>query len=267
MAISGAVFQMGCEKGKYAEFLPLVANKVKRLLVPFSATALFVLAPTIVLCGKTDLGYWGTVFDIFKGGFFVKHLWYLQALFWIFLLAWVVKRFMLSLPIVFLASIAIQVCLSTLGVETNRYFSLGMALNKLPMFVLGMMLMNRGKAVVYWILGVLVLGGAQVMCKQPIVDHCISFLLSASIVGLLFEISNHIFRGLKDSRMLAFIVKNSFGIYLFHMTPIYFIRYWGCDDWPLWVSVPATFVFSLIASIAFAMLVRACRLGVLIGEK
>lgn len=66
VAISGVMFQMGCDRGKYAEFVPLIKNKAERLLVPFCATALLVLSPTIVLCGKTELGYWGTVIDILR---------------------------------------------------------------------------------------------------------------------------------------------------------------------------------------------------------
>ena len=267
VAISGVVFQLGCEHGKYAKFLPLMANKVKRLLVPFASMALLVLAPTIVFCGKTDLGYWGTVLDIFKGGVFVKHLWYLQALFWIFIVAWVLKRLKLSLPIVFIVSIALSVSLSALGVATNRYLSLGMALDKLPMFILGMMLLRGGGKPVIWIMGCLLFGVVQIISRSTFIDSIVHPLFSASIVGLIMALADYAYKWLKDSRVLAFLVKNSFGIYLFHMTPIYMIRYWGCDDWPLWLAVATTFVFALTASVVWALAVRACRLGVLIGEK
>lgn len=268
VAISGIVFQMGCELGKYAEFIPLIANKAKRLLVPFCATALLVLAPTIVLLGKSKLGYLGTVINIFLGGEMVKHLWYMQALFWIYIVAYVIKRLKISLPIAFLASIAVSVGLHAIDVDTNQYLNLGMALNYLPMFVFGMMLhsMCHGR-IVLWLLGCLLLGGIQIVSKSTVIDHIVSFLFSATIIGLIMALSDCAYKCLKDSRALAFLSKNSFGIYLFHMTPIYMIRYWGCDAWPLWVSVPATFGFSLVVSVALTMAVRACRLGVLLGEK
>lgn len=267
VAISGVVFQLGCEHGKYAKFLPLMANKVKRLLVPFAATALLVLAPTIVFCGKTELGYWGTVLDIFKGGVFIKHLWYLQALFWIFIAAWAIKRLKVSLPLVFFVAIALSVGLSALGVDANRYLSLGLALDKLPMFILGMMLLRGGGKPVIWIMGCLLFGGVQIISHSPFIDSIVYQFFSASIVGLIMALADYAYKWLKDSRLLAFLVKNSFGIYLFHMTPIYLIRYWGCDDWPLGVAVVATFVFTLVASVAGTMAVRVCRLGILIGEK
>lgn len=270
VAISGAVFQMGCEKGKYADFLPYIANKGRRLLVPFCATATLVLAPTLLFCELTELGYIGSVVNMFVGGAFVKHLWYLQALFWIFIAIWFIKRIRVNLYVALAISFAIAFGVSFSGVDANRYLSIGLAISKLPMFVLGMILVGVNysrKGVVAWAWGCLVFGGVQIISHSPRIDCVVHPLFSASIVGLFVALSDYIYRWFKDSRVLAFLVKNSFGIYLFHMTPIYFIRYWGCDAWPLWVSVPATFVFSLATSIALTMLVRVCRLGVLIGEK
>lgn len=68
IAISGAVYQMGVDRGKYVEFLPFVANKVKRILVPLIFTAVCVLMPTLVLLGKSELGPAETAFNILYGG-------------------------------------------------------------------------------------------------------------------------------------------------------------------------------------------------------
>lgn len=272
VAISGAVFQMGLDKGKYREFLPFVATKAKRLIVPFCATALLVLAPTIVFCGKTELGYWGTVWNIFVGGEFIKHLWYLQALFWIFVVCWAVVKLNANRYVLLIGACMLSVAVSLSGVDANKYLSIGLAINKLPMFVLGMILVSSAGRkglveAVWWIAACLLFGSIQIISKSVQIDSIVHPLFSASIVGLIVSLSNVAYARLKDSQFLTFLVRNSFGIYLFHMTPIYFIRYWGCDAWPLWVSVPATFVFALVGSIAMTLLVRLCRLGVLIGEK
>ena len=272
VAISGAVFQIGLDKGKYRSFLPFVATKAKRLLVPFFATALLVLAPTLVFCRMTDLGYFGTVANIFVGGGFVKHLWYLQALFWIFVVCRAVVKFNVNRYALLIGAFMLSVAVSLFGVDANKYLSIGMAINKLPMFVLGMILVSsegrKGRVeAVWWIVACLLFGSIQIISKSVLIDGIVHPLFSASIVGLIVTLSNVAYARLKDSQILTFLVRNSFGIYLFHMTPIYFIRYWGCDAWPLWVSVPVTFAFALVASIAVTILVRICRLGVLIGEK
>ena len=271
VAISGAVYQMGCEKGKYAEFVSFIGNKVKRLLVPFCATAIFVLAPTLLFCGKTGgHGYWWTVADIFMGGGSVKHLWYLQALFWIFITAWIVKRLGVDLYSALIIAFAVSFGVSLSGIDANRYLSVGMAINKLPMFVLGMLLADAiggRKRILVLTLACLCFGTVKIVSHSLRIDSIAHPLFSASIVGLIVSLSDYAWRWLKCSSSLAFLVRNSFGIYQFHMTPIYLIRYWGCDDWPLWVSVSVTFVFSLVVSVALTSAVRACRLGVLIGEK
>lgn len=272
VAISGAVFQMGLDKGKYREFLPFTATKAKRLIVPFCATALLVLAPTIVSCGKTELGYWGTVWNIFVGGEFIKHLWYLQALFWIFVVCWAVVKLNANRYVLLIGAFVLFVVVSLSGVDANKYLSVGMAINKLPMFVLGMTLVSsagrRGRVeVASWTVACLLFGFIQIISKSIRVDSIVHPLFSASIVGLIVSLSDTVYLRTKNSRILSFLVRNSFGIYLFHMTPIYLIRYWGCDAWPLWMSVPATFAFALVGSIAMTLLVRGCRLGVLIGEK
>lgn len=268
VAVSGAIFQFGCENGKYAKFLPFLANKAKRLLVPFAFTALLVLAPTLIACGKTDLGYVGTVADIFVGGEFVKHLWYLQALFWIFITMWCIVRTKVNLFLALLGSMVLAVSCSHF--DANRYLSIGMAINKLPMFILGMIVLHSKQSwlqVVAWLSVCILFGIVQIVCKSQLVDSVVSFLFSGSIVGLCIALADFLYVKVKDSRTLAFLAKQSFGIYLFHMTPIYFIRYWRCDAWPLWLSVPATFAFSLIVSVGFTVIVRICRLQALIGEK
>jgi hypothetical protein len=272
VALSGAVFQMGLGKGKYREFLPFFVTKAKRLIVPFCMTTLLVLAPTLVFCGKTDLGYIGTVVNIFVGGEYVKHLWYLQALFWIFLVCWVAFKLNINRYALLIVAFILSIAVSLSGVDMNKYLSVGMAINKLPMFVLGMILASSGERrgrveVAYWIVVCLLFGSIQIISKSFCVDCIVYQLFSVSIVGLIVSLSNVAYVRLKDSRILSFIVRNSFGIYLFHMTPIYLIRYWGCDTWSLWLSVPVTFVFALIASIALTILFRASHIGILIGEK
>ena len=271
VAVSGALYRLGCEHGKYAIFLPFVTTKAKRLLMPFCATAILVLAPTLVFCRMSNLGFIKTVINIFMGGVFVKHLWYLQALIWIFLVAWLLSHYHANRYLVFVISAALAVVALSLPFDVNRYFSIGMAINYFPKFILGMILLPATKPswrqIAAWTAGCLFFGTVQIVSKLTLIDTIVSNLFSASIIGLLFALAEYAYEYLKASKVLAFLSKQSFGIYLFHMTPIYLLRYWGCDNWPLWISVPVTFILSLAVSIAFTIIIRACHLQILIGEK
>lgn len=68
IAISGAVYALGCQKGKYLKFIPFFKNKCLRLGLPFLTTALLVLAPTLVLLNLSTESYLSTVRDILVGG-------------------------------------------------------------------------------------------------------------------------------------------------------------------------------------------------------
>lgn len=242
VAISGAVYALGCQKGKYSDFIPFFKNKCLRLGVPFLAAAFLILAPTLVLLNKSDESYLSTVCNILVGGAYVKHLWYLQALFWIFIVAWVVRKLKVNLHIAFFGAIILAVLRSELGL-TFGPFQIDMAVEKLPMFILGMIFVQGkkfadGKILLYSGIACCVFATIQKFTDIHIVDNTIRFLLPAAIVLFIQPLSRLMFARLKDSKLLMFILKQSFGIYLFHMSFIYLIRYWGCDSWSLALSIP-----------------------------
>ena len=94
MAISGAVFELGWNKGKYRDTAIFVKKKVLRLLVPFFGVTLFYGVPLKYLSG-----YWNessdVLRDIFIGQVLVQgntHLWFLLTLFFEFLIFYLFLR-------------------------------------------------------------------------------------------------------------------------------------------------------------------------------
>lgn len=88
MAISGAVFELGWNKGKYRDAAIFVKKKVRRLLVPFFGVTLLYAVPLKYLSG-----YWNessnVLRDIFIGQVLLQgntHLWFLMTLFCEFLI-------------------------------------------------------------------------------------------------------------------------------------------------------------------------------------
>lgn len=47
IALSGAIFQIGLNKGKYILFLPFLKNKILRIGIPFLAVGSLFLAPLL----------------------------------------------------------------------------------------------------------------------------------------------------------------------------------------------------------------------------
>ena len=47
IALSGAIFQIGLDKGKYLLFIPFVENKIIRIGIPFLAVGALFLAPSL----------------------------------------------------------------------------------------------------------------------------------------------------------------------------------------------------------------------------
>ena len=94
MSISGAVFELGWNKGKYRDSAIFVKKKIRRLLVPFFGVTLFYAVPLKYLSG-----YWhessDVLRDIFIGQFLVQgntHLWFLLTLFFEFLIFYLFLR-------------------------------------------------------------------------------------------------------------------------------------------------------------------------------
>lgn len=271
VAISGAVYALGCDRGKYVSCLPFLTNKCLRLGVPFLASAFLFLAPTLVCLGLSDLSYLATVFNIVKGGEYVKHLWYLQSLFWMFAAAWMIKKIGLNLYVTFFSTVLLGVVCSEFNLRIGC-LGLDMAIEKLPMFVLGMIFIQGKK---FSDRNVLLCSGVagcifatwQKFCDVHIVDNILRFLLSASIVVFIQPLARIAFSRMRKSTLLAFVLKQSFGIYLFYMSFIYLIISKWRDTWPLSLSILLIFTIALCGSIVVTIGIRKVKLGVLIGER
>ena len=88
MAISGAVFELGRQRGKYKNFFAFIRKKVQRLLIPFFCVTILYSIPI-----KYISGYWiystNISRDIFVGQILIQgntHLWFLATLFFEFVI-------------------------------------------------------------------------------------------------------------------------------------------------------------------------------------
>ena len=86
MFVSGAVYGLCIQQGKYEKKLDFIRNKAKRLLIPYYVFGLFYVAPVMCLTGLTNQGYFSYCFTGILRSLNSRHLWFLLALFIIFLL-------------------------------------------------------------------------------------------------------------------------------------------------------------------------------------
>lgn len=110
VCVSGCVYGYCVEAGKYQNNKFFLKSKVKRLLIPYFFCGSFYVAPIMQLLRIDTQGYWKYCVSGIILSYNSRHLWYIFALFWIFILAMFVKPLLKSkkgLCIVLLISLLI----------------------------------------------------------------------------------------------------------------------------------------------------------------
>lgn len=168
-------------------------------------------------------------------------------------------------------SIALTCAIETMGFRIG-FFMLDPAIADLPFFLLGMVLIKYKnvdlKRMMLIAGGLLALWVAlRFITHHPTVVYFNRFLIRPAIIISLIWGSRYVFEKLKDSSLLAFMLKNSFAIYLFHMTFIYLARHFFETQIPVWAMLPIEFAMAVVGSVFCATAMRKIRASILIGEK
>lgn len=100
VALSGCLWAMHVKGKGLPTFQSVWRNKTRRLLLPFLITALLWSIPLKYVSGYWDGAGEDTLRQMFVGqifmfGNFNSHLWFVQALFWVFIMSYVVERYRL----------------------------------------------------------------------------------------------------------------------------------------------------------------------------
>lgn len=234
MAISGSIFQLGREKGKYEEFIYFFTSKTKRLIVPYMFIGTVILIPTIKILGYTNSSYHTCLTDfLLSRGDCIYHLWYLPALFWIFMIAFLICKVgkldtRKSKLIVLIVSIILP-CLYNIivGKNVNDIFGLYQAFWYLPYFFMGMFLnreQNRRCLFASVTLLVLFIG---VLKYQSIhfVDAISLRVYPCCLIFIIYYIARNSFPRVQQFKCnTPLLLKYSYPIYLFHL-PVIYISY------------------------------------------
>ena len=269
MAVSGMVYSFCVnERGKYTDSVEFIKNKVFRLIIPFLFFGFAYVAPVMVGFGFTDKSYFSYCLKGIALAKNPRHLWYILALFEIYVICAVLRKFIskfdfLILVLLFPLALIHNQMPITLQIDSLCYylffFWLGYLFNRFYEKIIERTLSNP----VTPILLVAVFAYIFVYGKGVVSDMLLAVVGSLIIIYITALFSTK----LTESRIYKSVKKNSFGIYLFHPMIIYVLFYYLGQK-----QINPIILSTLIAVVSFALswglteLFRWLRLGILIGE-
>lgn len=271
MSISGAVYQLSQTKPKYRNFKSFILNKVKRILVPYFLVGLLALLPVLLYLDHST--------SIFNHGTFLKillaqdcrHLWYLLALFWIFMFQYICDKLKITPSVTLVFSICLAVTLTYLTPDFH-FLCIEMAIHYWPYFIMGIIMEKRlkhvdsAKSIIISILGSVLCAAVIYLADNLIVDIFFSLLLPCFICVVLINTARLLSFPQRVNDFVRIIAGYSFGIYLFHIMVIYLLRNWLEPYISTWILMGLLFLFSIGISMFVTWLLKITRLKFIIGE-
>lgn len=234
MAISGAFFQIQIHKNKWKDLNFLLHAKFKRLMIPFFV---FTLLYTIPVKYISNYFVQTNVVNAIIGQLFLlgnSHLWYLYALFVIFIIAYyVLKRdsgfwMLVFLFLIHLISNKIELTLIKAPIQFLFYFAMGFMFES-KREVYNKFLDSKRRFLSFLVIGFVVLILFNFGIKKYLILFSKIILEILAIYGslLTYTIAYYLSKSttLVNTKIYQLILVNSLGIYIFSDTLNYLILY------------------------------------------
>lgn len=255
---------VSARKSSYHAFWPFVRNKAKRLMIPYFIFALFWVLPFMVGYGFRDFKTYllnGIILSLD-----CRHLWYVWMLFNVFILFYILRTIVERLHIpqycIMIASLLLYVG-EAIGGGKLPYFQIDSMLEYQFWFILGYMTMIYRQETRMLIPISIIIGFVSAYFYAPI------SLFTFAIIGvwLTYLLAQRI-RCITEYKIINKIVKNSFGIYLFHPIIIYALYYHLGKYQPNeYIFALGVLITSFTISYFLTEMTRMVKLQILIGEK
>lgn len=234
MAISGAFFQIQIHKNKWKDLNSLLHAKFKRLMIPFFV---FTLLYTIPVKYISNYFVQTNVVNAIIGQLFLlgnSHLWYLYALFVIFILAYyVLQRYsgfwiLVFLFLLHLISNKIELTLIKAPIQFLFYFAMGFMFES-KREVYNKFLDSKRRFLIFLVIGfvVLILFNFGIKKYSILFSKIIIEILAIYGSLLTYTISYYLSKSttLVNTKIYQLILVNGLGIYIFSDTLNYLILY------------------------------------------
>lgn len=271
--LSGCVYGYGIERDKYKSIGPFLKSKLRKLGVPYLVFGVLYISPVLYALGLAE-SFPSQVFRGILLGYDARHLWFLPALFWIF----VIHSFLRPLLVKGYRELCFAGCISYLlfhfsgkfpltfqilsGCYYQLFFFLGILFNRFyPLISKGFHKCRR-------LLLLLPLALLPVLFYNPntLTLHTYNLIGILMMLFLCWLLLLR-FPNILSTRFFAIIKKNAFGIYLFHAMIIYVLyALFGQYDIPPIVLCTGVIVVSTVLSIFASELLRKAKLRWVLGE-
>ena len=278
--ISGYMYYY-CRKecGKYKNAGKFSFDKTKRLLVPYICVAIFYVLPIRMLTSYKGYSGNNTLEVIYKyilTGLDSGHLWYLLAIFEIFIVFYLFEPIInkIGTP----ASFIIIACANIISYKFPHLFQIANSIHYFMFFYLGYIIRKnervfayefKGKKNIIIIISTFILQFIFLIMSLKISNNNLICTLSKNSVYLFSNISSAIFyflalstisskyKSLNSSKTLKFLDKESYAIYLFHSPLIYImLKYIANEDISPFIVVPSFFVIILFGSLGISYVIK-----------
>ena len=261
---SGCIFSYQLEvRQRPMTFMQLFKNKIKRLVLPFFAFGLLTVYPTMVLLGFRDPVHY------FIDGFILaldpRHLWFVLALFLIFLFFFCLRKICIKLHAAIWTISIIAILVYFFHIEF-AYFQIKNTCEYLIWFTLGYMYTIYRPAFKY--VAVVALCGLGFNMAMPEFTPPYLLKLFNGIIGVaIFYILSMLTIKIEKTKLYQWVAPNSFGIYLFHAMIIYWLEFIAAP-YPInpYLLSIAVFAISLTLSVKLTITVRRLGWGIIVGE-
>lgn len=271
--VSGAVYGLCIQRGKYTDKLEFVKNKAKRLIIPYAFFGLLYVAPVMCLFDFTDEGYLEYCLNGIILSMNSRHLWFLAALFLIFLFSIFYRKWLLESDKARLFSLILSCIIFAVAAYVPSQFQVRAAFSYQLFFVAGACMHFYYEKIVsitmkmkfLWILLPVVLAGRFLFNPNTVTNLSYQFCGIFMVISAAVILENWL--NLHNTKWFRVMKENSMGIFLFHPMIIYVGFFWLApkDIEPIILSI-AIALLSILLAVILTKIMRKLRLGFLMGE-
>lgn len=282
--ISGYMYYY-CRKecGKYNKFSVFTFDKIKRLLVPYICVAFMYVLPIRVMTDYKGYSGYNIMEIIYKyiiTGVDVGHLWYLLAIFEIFIVFYIFESTINKIGVP--AGFIIIAAANIISYKFTDVFQISSSILYFMFFYLGYIIrkyedafMKRFKGknitvliVVLFILQFLFLIASIRISNSNLVGTLLKnsmyLMCCISVTIFYFLVLSSIsfkFKSLNSNKVLKFLDKESFSIYLFHSPLIYIVlKYISNKNISPFLVVPSIFIIILCGSLVISYIIKKTKI-------
>lgn len=260
--------------GKYGQFTSFVIKKTKRLLVPYISVSILWCLPIGWLFFRYSLS------DVLKKyvlGLAPAQLWFLLMLFWIYIFAWILTRF-ISINKLYIATLLV-VTLFIVGEFARQiipnFFMFWRSVECLPIFWAGFLLghyrrrISENHTVIFGFMHLLLFVTMQIINFNNYFVNS-AFLLLLHVSGACFAFMSVLYiakrAGAKLQKLFKPVISYGMPVYLFHQQIIYICLIFT-QKLPLIAAVVINIVVAIFVSILIAKNLRKNEVSVyILGE-